>query len=133
MQKVIFFSLVLFFSFSLSAQSYEALQENSELTIKTKWKANQAGKKELYVKFKNTAKSRLNVNLELGLYSAGVLAEKAQIADCLKKCFWHNWFRPVHLVIPEDLSNNDIEGDDFEVKVLELKTEEVDECEETHD
>lgn len=133
MRQIVFLSLFTFFTLSASAQSYQELENTEELSVKTKWKANKEGNKELYVKFKNTAKSRLQVSLEIGFYSAGVLAEKAMISDCLKKCFWHNWFRPIQLIIPEELNNKEIEREDFEFKILNLQTEKVEECEETHE
>tara|TARA_B100000965_G_C19125293_1_gene555069 strand:- start:60 stop:458 length:399 start_codon:yes stop_codon:yes gene_type:complete len=123
--------VLLISSLGLQAQKYTELKSDESLTIRTKWQENKEGKKELRLKFKNKAKAHLTVNLEIGFYSGGILAEKALIADCLKKGFWNNWFRPVHLVIMEELDNAAISEDSFKIEVLELSTEQVKECSES--
>ena len=106
-------------------------EDGNYVTLKFKWKENKEDKYEVRVKFKNKAKSAVNVESELGFYSNGVLKEKAQINDCLKKGFWDNWFRPVHVIITDDFSQEELKSESTKVEVLEFNTELVDECRET--
>lgn len=112
---------------------YDVMQADKDIKVKYKWKENKSGEKELRIKFKTTAKSDLNTDLELGFYHNGILEEKAQINDCLKRFFWNDWFRPIHLIQFENLSKEQIESDQFKIEVLELKTEKVEKCTETDD
>lgn len=112
---------------------YDVMQVDKEIKVKYKWKENKSGEKELRIKFKTTANSDLNTDLELGFYHNGILEERAQINDCLKRFFWNDWFRPIHLIQFETLTKEQIESDQFKVEILELKTEEVEKCKETDD
>ena len=132
--------LILTFSFLLLGISatqaqwcYDKLSEKENVTVKYKWKENSEGEKELRIKFNNQAGSDLNVNLELGFYHNGILEEKAVIADCLKRYFWNDWFRPIHIVANEELTQEELESDQFSLEITDLKTEKVEKCEETHD
>jgi hypothetical protein len=112
---------------------YDVMQEDEDIKVKYKWKENKSGEKELHIKFKTTAKSDLNTDLELGFYHNGILEERAQINDCLKRFFWNDWFRPIHLIQFENLTKEQIESDQFKLEVLKLKKEEVEKCNETDD
>src|SRR5690606_22687643 len=101
------------------------------VSIKYKWKTNKEGKQELRVKFKNTSGSAVNLDLELGFYLKGVMEEKVQLNDCLKKSFFDNWFRPIHIISSESLSNEQLKSEDLERQVTEMKTEQVEDCRET--
>lgn len=135
MNKLIGLIVILLFTFSgLQAQMcYDVLQTEDDIKVKYKWKENKSGEKELRIKFKTTAKSDLNTDLELGFYHNGILEEKAQINDCLKKFFWNDWFRPIHLVQFENLTKEQIESDQFKLEILDLSTEKVDKCTQTDD
>lgn len=126
--------LLLLTTSALQAQiCYDVLQSDKDIKVKYKWKENKAGEEELRIKFKTTAQSALNTSIEFGFYHNGILEEKAQINQCLKRFFWNDWFRPVHIIQFENLSNEQIHSDEFKVEILELKTEKVDQCEETDD
>ncbi|MEX2379180.1 MAG: hypothetical protein WD530_00435 [Vicingaceae bacterium] len=135
MKKLIGLIGIILFTFNgIHAQMcYDVLQTEEDIKVKYKWKENESGEKELRIKFKTTAKSDLNMDLELGFYHNGILEEKAQINDCLKKFFWNDWFRPIHLIQFENLTKEQIESDQFKLEILDLKTERVDECIETDD
>lgn len=135
MNKLIGIIGILLLSFnSLNAQMcYDELKVEDNIKVKYKWKENKEGAKELRIKFKTTAKSDLNTDLELGFYHNGILEEKAQISDCLKRFFWNDWFRPIHIVQFENLTKEQIESDQFKLEVLELSTEKVDKCTKTDD
>lgn len=135
MNKLIGLIVILLFTFSgLQAQMcYDVLQTEDDIKVKYKWKENKSGVKELRIKFKTTAKSDLNTDLELGFYHNGILEEKAQINDCLKKFFWNDWFRPIHIVQFENLTKEQIESDQFKFEILDLSTEKVDKCTQTDD
>jgi hypothetical protein len=128
-----FFVLILLIGlgFNAKAQKYQTLNNSDSLEIKYKWKANDVGDLELRVKFKNKAKAYLLVFVELGLYSNGILEERAKLNDCLKKGFWHNWFRPIHIISTETLANESILDDSFKLEVLERKIHQVDFCNES--
>jgi len=113
------------------AQKYQTLESGDSLEIKYKWKANDAGDLELRVKFKNKVRTHLIVFAELGLYSNGILEERAKLNDCLKKGFWHNWFRPIHIISTETLANESILDDSFKLEVLERNLYNVDHCDES--
>jgi len=89
------------------------------------------GKTAVKVKFKNKAKTAINVNTTLGFYSNGVLVEKVEVADCLKKSCFNNWFRPYHLVETEGISSTELKSDDIKIEVLDIVTTETDECRKT--
>ena len=92
-----------------------------------KIKVNKEGKKELQIRFKNKTGVPINVDTELGIYDNGVLEERSSIADCLKKGFFANLFRPIHIVNTDVLSRKNIT-----IELIELKTKQTDECAETH-
>lgn len=135
--KYLLFCLITALSFNVFAQLENGekkvmTSETGEyVLIKYKWKANKEGKYEVRVKFKNKAKSAVNVDAELGFYDNGVLKEKAMLNDCLKKSFFDNWFRPVHIIITESFTKEELLSESTKVEVLEFKTELVDECRET--
>ncbi len=129
-------TLFIFFFFiglgiNAMAQKYQTLESGDSLEIKYKWKANDAGDLELRVKFKNKVRTHLIVFAELGLYSNGILEERAKLNDCLKKGFWHNWFRPIHIISTETLANESILDDSFKLEVLERNLYNVDHCDES--
>lgn len=76
----------------------------------------------------NRSKSNLNVDLELGFYDTGVLEQRAEINDCLKKGFFSNLFRVGHLI---NGKTQETEGkfSHYEIQLLELNTNIVDKCE----
>ncbi len=130
MKKIILsFLLVIGSTFSMNAQMcYQEMSTNDNVTVKYKWKQTKDGEQELRIKFKNKSKSALNLDVELGYYLFGVMEEKAILNDCLKKSFFNNWFRPIHIVKSETLSADQLKSEDLEVQVIELKTEKIDEC-----
>lgn len=101
--------------------------EQKELQVFYRYKTLKKDIKGVRVKFKNKTKSALNVDVVFGLYSNGVLLEKATIADCLKKSFFDNFTRPVHIIQSEVF-----EKEDITLEILDLVTTPVDECRETH-
>lgn len=127
MRKIIGLVALLLMVNLLSAQSWEVLKQNEQAVAKYKWKESKEGEMELRIKFKNTSKSDLNVDFEIGFYADGVLEESSEIATCLKKGFLKNWFRNWHVI----QSETDKKLDEMELEAIELKTEKVDECTET--
>ena len=126
------FLLITGFTFSINAQiCYAEMSTKDQVTVKYKWKTNKEGNQELRIKFKNKAKSAVNLDLELGYYLNGVMEEKVAIADCLKKSFIDNWFRQIHIVTSENLSKEQLMSEDLDVQVTEMKIEKIDECGET--
>lgn len=127
------FTLCLLIGLSLNAfaQKYQTLSVSDSLAIKYKWKTNDEGNEELYVKFKNLAKTDVIAMVELGLYDAGIMEERVMLTNCLKKGFWHNWFRPVHVVNSASLANETILSESFEIEVLKVKIANVDRCDES--
>lgn len=101
--------------------------EKKDLQINYSLKIDKENKSLLKVRFFNKTKANLNVDLVLGIYNNGVLLEKADIVDCLKKSFFNNFFRPYHLVETGIL---EIKG--VEIDILNILTEETDECRPTH-
>ena len=101
--------------------------EKKDLQINYSLKIDKENKSLLKVRFFNKTKANLNVDLVLGIYKNGVLLEKADIVDCLKKSFFSNFFRPYHLVETSILK---IKG--VEIDILNILTEETDECRPTH-
>ena len=101
--------------------------KQKELHIKYDLKPNNGKSKLLQIKFKNKTKANLNIDLVVGFYSNGVLLEKADIVDCLKKSFLNNFFRPYHLV-----ETSFKEAQEIEIKILNFYSEQVDECRQTH-
>ena len=77
----------------------------------------------LKVRFYNKTRKNLEVDLVMGIYSNGVLLEKADIAGCLKKSIFSNFFRPFHLI-----ETTTKERENIEIKILNIYTEQVDEC-----
>ena len=102
-------------------------EKKKELQVFYKYKTLKKDIKGVRVKFKNKTKSALTVDLVVGLYSNGVLLEKSTIADCLKKSFFDNITRPVHIIQSEVF-----EKEDITIEILDLVTTPVDECRETH-
>ena len=133
MNKSIFSLLVLFgLALTTNAQiCYKAMSVKDDVTVKYKWKENKEGKRELRIKFKNQTGSAVNVDTEFGFYLNGVMEEKVMINDCLKKSFFDNWFRPVHIITSETLTNEQLKSEELEVQVSEMKTNEIEECRET--
>ena len=102
-------------------------KEKRDLNINYSFKQGKENVSLLKVRFFNKTKVNLNVDLVMGFYSNGVLLEKADIADCLKKSFFSNFFRPYHLI-----ETAFKEGQEVEIKILNFYSEQVDECRETH-
>lgn len=102
-------------------------QEKRDLAINYSFKKGKEKASMLKVKFFNKTKANLNVDLVMGFYSNGVLLEKADIVDCLKKSFFSNLFRPYHLV-----ETSFKEGQEVEIEILNFYSEQVDECRQTH-
>lgn len=127
--RILIVLLVIFTTTTANAQiCYETMQQNKDIKVKYKWKENHNGQQELYIKFKTTANANLNTDLKLGFYLNGVQKETAHIADCLKRFFWNDWFRPVHIIQLEDFSKEEIQSDQFNIEIMELKTEEIEKC-----
>lgn len=112
---------------SASAQSWQVIEESEAVAVKYKWKENDANVTELRVKLKNKAKSDINVDLELAFYDNGVLEQSSAINTCLEKGLFKNWFRNWHVIQAEDGGSLE----DFELKVSELNSTKVEECEQT--
>ena len=127
MKRVIGIIAFLFCVQVSSAQSWKVIEETEEVAVKYKWKENDANVTELRVKLKNTAKSDLNVDLEVAFYDNGILEQSSMINTCLEKGLFKNWFRNWHVIQAED--GGSLEG--FELKISELKSEKIAECEET--
>lgn len=124
------YSTVSFAQVSIKGKHTEDItikKDTKKLHINYSFKKKTTEAQLLKIKFSNKTKQNLNVDLVIGIYSNGVLLEKADIVDCLKKPFWNNWFRPYHLIETSvgDKSN-------IEINVLNLYTESVDECRPTH-
>ncbi len=113
-----------------AAQSYRELKAKDGVSLKYKWKDNKQGKRELRVKFNNKSKTNVNVDVEIGFYTQGVLEETVEISDCLKRSFFDNWFRPIHIV-SSSLNNEQLNSSDLQLEASEFKTEQTDECRET--
>jgi len=113
------------------AQSYQELVTKDKVTVKYKFKESKEGATELYIKFKNKAKSAVNVDAEVGFYINGIMEESAVINDCLKKSCFDNWFRPVQLIQNDSFNNEKFEPEDIKVEITEIKVEKIDECRET--
>src|SRR5690554_767197 len=127
--RILLIFLAFFTSVAANAQSsYKVLQENKDIKVKYKWKENQDGKQELYIRFKTIVNANLNTDLRLGFYLNGVQKEEVHIADCLKRFFWSDWFRPIHIIQLDEFSNEDINSNQFSIEVFELKIEEVEKC-----
>jgi hypothetical protein len=102
-------------------------EEVKEVNVNYSFK-NMEGKGTLLkVRFFNKTKVNLNVDVVMGFYSNGILLEKADLADCLKKSFFSNFFRPYHLIETSFEPKSDVE-----VEVLNFNSEQVNECRETH-
>jgi hypothetical protein len=101
--------------------------EKKDLQINYSVKINKEGKSMLKIRFFNKTKASLKVDLVLGIYSNGVLLEKADIVDCLKKSFLNNFFRPNHLV---ETTISETKG--LEIDILNILTEVTDECRPSH-
>lgn len=110
-----------------SAQKWEIVLQSEDIEIKSKWKENKAGEKELRVKFKNVSKSALNVDAEFNFYEEGILSQSSMINTCLKKGLFNNWFRNWHVIQAED--GRSLES--YELKMGDVNTEKVAECLET--
>lgn len=129
---------LLFFATSLSSFAQQTLkgkhiekikvneQEKKELHINYELKEVKGEGPFLKIRFYNKTRQHLTIDLVIGIYSNGVLVEKADVADCLKKSIFNNFFRPFHLVETAIKDNQDIE-----IKVLNIYTEQVDECRKT--
>ena len=98
-------------------------QETKDLHINYNFKEVKNEGPYLKVRFYNKTKKNLEVDLVMGIYSNGVLLEKADIADCLKKSIFNNFFRPFHLI---ETTTKDKEN--IEIKVLNIYNKQVDEC-----
>lgn len=98
-------------------------QETKELHVNYDFKEVKKEGPYLKVRFYNKTRKNLEVDLVIGIYSNGVLLEKADIADCLKKSIFNNFFRPFHLIETTTKDKGNIE-----IKVLNIYTEQVDEC-----
>ncbi|MDA9312523.1 hypothetical protein N9515_08600 [Vicingaceae bacterium] len=101
--------------------------EKRQVNINYSFKQGKENETLLKVQFFNKTKVNLNVDLVMGFYNNGVLLEKVDIADCLKKSFFNNFFRPFHLV---GTSFKEVEV--VEIEILNFYSERVDECRETH-
>ena len=131
-KSLITFILLIGLAISANAQiCYQEMSVKNNVTVKYKWKESKEGKRELRIKFKNKAGSAVNVDTEFGFYLSGVMEEKVVINDCLKKSFFDNWFRPVHIITSETLTNEQLKSEELEVQVSEMKTTEIEECRET--
>ena len=131
-KSILSFLLLIILAVTTNAQiCYSTMSEKNDVIVKQKWKENKEGKRELRIKFKNKTGSAVNVDMEFGFYLNGIMEEKVVINDCLKKSFLNNWFRPIHIITSETLSNEQLKSDELEVQVSEMKTTEVDECRET--
>jgi len=127
-------SFLILISLALTANAqlcYKAMSVKNDVTVKYKWKENKEGKQELRIKFKNQTGSAVNVDAEFGFYLNGVMEEEVMINDCLKKSFFDNWFRPLHIITSETLTNEQLKSEDLDVQVTEMKTEQIEECRET--
>ncbi|MEQ8625608.1 MAG: hypothetical protein RJQ00_00870 [Vicingaceae bacterium] len=127
-------SLIVLIGLAISTNAqicYKAMDVKNDVTVKYKWKENKEGKRELRIKFKNQTGSAVNVDTEFGFYLNGVMEEKVVINDCLKKSFFDNWFRPVHIIMSETLTNEQLTSKELEVQVSEMNTTKVEECRET--
>ncbi|MBL4708464.1 MAG: hypothetical protein JKY48_08515 [Flavobacteriales bacterium] len=102
-------------------------EEEKELIVFYRYKTLKKDIKGVRVKFKNKTKSALNVDLVIGLYANGVLLEKSTIVDCLKKSFFSNFTRPVHII-----QSDVFEKEDIRIEILDLVSTPIDECRETH-
>jgi hypothetical protein len=126
--KSVFGILAFFLCIQLSsAQSWQVVEETEEVEVKYKWKENDANVTELRVKLKNKAKSDLNVDVEVAFYDNGILEQSSLISTCLEKGLFKNWFRNWHVIQAED--GGSLKG--FELKVSELNSTKVEECEQT--
>ena len=112
---------------TVSAQSWQVIKESEDVAVKYKWKENDANVTELRVKLKNKVKSDLNVDVEVAFYDNGILEQSSMINSCLEKGLFKNWFRNWHVIQAED--GGSLEG--YEIKVSELKSEQIEECNET--
>lgn len=113
------------------AGGYEDLKSKDNVTVKYKLKENKEGKKEVYIKFKNKAKSAVNVDTEVSFYMNGILEESSMVNDCLKKSCFNNWFRPVHIIITENISQDKLMSEDLKIEITELSVTKIDECRKT--
>ena len=137
MKLFLSFAIVFFSSFSIGSaqesiknkhvEEIKIDEEKRELNINYSFKQGKEKQSLLKVRFFNKTKVNLNVDLVMGFYSNGVLLEKVDIADCLKKSFFSNLFRPFHLV-----ETSFKEGQVIEIEILNFYSEQVDECRETH-
>ena len=137
MRLILSFAIVFFTSFSIgfAQQSIKSKhveeikidEEKRELNINYSFKQGKEKQSLLKVRFFNKTKVNLNVDLVVGFYSNGVLLEKVDIVDCLKKSFFNNFFRPYHLV-----ETTFKEGQEVEIEILNFNSEQVGECGETH-
>ena len=127
MRKIALIAMI-FLGFSLNAQSWQSLDKNEDVEVLYKWKTNKEGKEELRVKLKNNVKSDVVLALKIGFYDTGVLSETSFIADCLQKGFIKNLFREWYIIMPEEL-DPEKKLSSHEIKVIELKTTQVEWCE----
>ncbi|MFT6166341.1 MAG: hypothetical protein ACJAV5_001174 [Vicingaceae bacterium] len=137
MRLFLSFAIVFFTSFSIGfaqesiknkhVEEIKIDEEKRELNINYSFKQGKEKQSFLKVRFFNKTKVNLTVDLVMGFYSNGVLLEKVDIADCLKKSFFSNFFRPFHLV-----ETSFKEGQVIEIEILNFYSEQVDECRETH-
>lgn len=131
-KNILSFLILISLAVSANAQiCYKTMSEKNDITVKYKWKKSKNDKQELRIKFKNQTGSAVNIDTEFGFYINGVMEEKVILNDCLKKSFLDNWFRPLHIITSETLSNEQLKSEDLEVQVTEMKTEKIDECRET--
>jgi len=128
MIRILFIIALCFTSLSTKAQSWINLKTTEEVKVFYKLKKDNSGKEEIRIKMINQSKSNLNVDLEIGFYDAGVLDQRAEINDCLKKGLFNNLFRIGHM-INSKTQESDGKFSHYQIQLMDLKTEKVDKCE----
>jgi hypothetical protein len=127
---VLLFSLA--FSFGISAKGkYKVLSVKENVQVLYKWGTDKENNKELRIRFKNRSRSNVNVVVEVAYYLDGINEETVEINDCLKKSIFDNWFRNIHVVKSESLSNEELESETLTLEATEFKIEETDGCRQT--
>jgi hypothetical protein len=130
MRNLILLLVMLTCSYTIHATpGYEELKGQENVSVKYKWKADENGKKRLYIKFKNKSKSPLQTTTEIAFFMDGIQKESTRISTCLKKGFFANLFQSPHTVSTEEDYTTFINKSEFSLEVTELQTEKVEACE----
>tara|TARA_R110002073_G_scaffold255611_1_gene418137 strand:+ start:630 stop:1052 length:423 start_codon:yes stop_codon:yes gene_type:complete len=110
-------------------------QDNQDLYVlmRYKWKKSKEGKAYAQIKFINKTKSAVEVDAQLFFYNEGILEERAEVNTCLKKGFWNNWFRPIHIIENDKFNLNSDGESNYSIEEPELTLKLVDKCDKLHD